>query len=357
MLWVTETTTNRIARVSPSTLSIREFAVPTANSVPWGITASADGNMYFSESGVGKVGRITTSGSITEIGLPNSGSRPVGIASDAYGNIWVAEYGCNRVAEICSDNSIMEYLTPTSNSRTNGLIVQSDNAVWSTEAVGNRLFRVAGETGAQVVQPDPITSSTETVGTVGGDVVSQNGDNQTLVNLLTRCNCNCGQDASAGLGGSIDLTANSSSVNVKPVIAAQFASDSLGAVPTQIQVQLTWNNGTPQPWVTFQTTGHSPGDVYQLNVQASTAVTTTGVYPWTLEIKATLPGGDVIDRKCSGQAPVFVSSFRQLDRAGLDHRRRGSTGLHQHRSLLHLRLGRGSLLPHRRRSYLPQSAQ
>ena len=173
--------------------------------------------------------------------------------------------------------------------------------------LGNRLFRVAGETGVQVVQPDPITSSTETVGTVGGDVVSQNGDNQTQVNLLTQCNCNCGQDASAGLGGSIDLTANSSSVNVRPVIAAQFASDSLGTVPTQIQVQLTWNNGTPQPWVTFQTTGHSPGDVYQLNVQVSTAVTTTGVYPWTLEIKATLSGGDVIDRKCSGQAPVFVA--------------------------------------------------
>ena len=149
MLWVTETTTNRIARVSPSTLSITEFAVPTANSVPWGITASTDGNMYFSESGVGKVGRITTSGSITEIGLPNSGSRPVGIAGDAYGNIWVAEYGCNRVAEICPDNSIMEYLTPTSNSRPNGLIVQSDNAVWSTEVVGNRIFRVAGETGSR----------------------------------------------------------------------------------------------------------------------------------------------------------------------------------------------------------------
>ena len=223
--------------VSPSTLSITEFAVPTANSVPWGITAGTDGNMYFTESGVGKVGRITTTGSITEIGLPNSGSRPVGIASDAYGNIWVAEYGCNRVAEICPDNSIMEYLTPTANSRTNGLIVQSDNAVWSTEALGNRLFRVAGETGVQVVLPDPVTSSTETVGTVGGDVVSQNGDNQTLVNILSRCNCNCGQDASGGLGGAIDLTANSSSVNVKPVIAAQFASDSLGAVPTQIQVQ------------------------------------------------------------------------------------------------------------------------
>ena len=64
MIWATESGTNRIARVSPSTSSITEFAIPTVNSVPWGITAGTDGNLYFTESGPGKVGRITTRGQI-----------------------------------------------------------------------------------------------------------------------------------------------------------------------------------------------------------------------------------------------------------------------------------------------------
>ena len=65
-------------------------------------------------------------------------------------------------------------------------------------------------------------------------------------------------------------------------------------MPTQIQVTLTWN-GTAQPPVTFQTTGHSPGDSYLLSVQVGRPVTATGVYPWySVDIQATLPGGNIV---------------------------------------------------------------
>jgi RHS repeat-associated protein len=78
-------------------------------------------------------------------------------------------------------------------------------------------------------------------------------------------------------------------------------------VPSQIQAQLTWNNGTPQSWVTYTTTGHSAGDVYVLDTQVSSAVTSTGLYPWQVEVKVTI-GGNTIDRIVAGTAVIVVNN-------------------------------------------------
>ena len=40
--------------------TITEFPIPTISSFPTGITAGPDGNLWFTESSVGKIGRITT---------------------------------------------------------------------------------------------------------------------------------------------------------------------------------------------------------------------------------------------------------------------------------------------------------
>ncbi len=69
---------------------------------------------------------------------------------------------------------------------------------------------------------------------------------------------------------------------------------------------LTWN-GVAQSPVTFSTTGHSPGDVYLLNTQVASPVTTTGVYPWTITIQATLPGGNIVQSTISGTTAVVVN--------------------------------------------------
>ena len=69
------------------------------------------------------------------------------------------------------------------------------------------------------------------------------------------------------VGGNPALVNDSDTVNVKPIVEATLLSDSGGSVPSQIQVQLTWNNGAPQSWVNFSTSGHSAGDTYLLAVQ------------------------------------------------------------------------------------------
>ena len=79
-------------------------------------------------------------------------------------------------------------------------------------------------------------------------------------------------------------------------------------MPSNISVQLTWNNGTPQTAVNFSTTGHSAGDVYLLDAQVSSAnaPTSTGAYPWSLTITASVDGNPVT-RTLSGTAYVVVS--------------------------------------------------
>ena len=99
---------------------------------------------------------------------------------------------------------------------------------------------------------------------------------------------------------------NSATVNVKPLFMVSLASDFCAAVPSQIQAQLTWN-GTAQGTMTFGTTGHSSGDVYALPLQVGSAVGSSGIYPWSVSVAATvgtfLYGGTV-----SGVLPVVVNT-------------------------------------------------
>ena len=111
---------------------------------------------------------------------------------------------------------------------------------------------------------------------------------------------------SSPIRNNLNLTDNSDTASPQPIIQTTYHSDPNGPVPTPIQATLTWN-GVAQPPVTFQTTGHSPGDVYLLNTQVANPVTATGAYPWKVDIQATLPGGQVVESTVSGTADVVVN--------------------------------------------------
>src|SRR6266849_383379 len=101
----------------------------------------------------------------------------------------------------------------------------------------------------------------------------------------------------AAVCGPTALVHSSDSVHVAPMIYFSLTSQSGDPVPTTLKAQLTWNNGTPQAWVTLSTSGLSGGGTYWFTLQDSSAVTTTGVYPWKVEVQATLPnGGGTVDR-------------------------------------------------------------
>ena len=77
--------------------TITEFPVPTANSGPYGITAGPDGNLWFTESGGGQIGRITPAAhAITEFPIPTANAGPRGITAGPDGNLWFTEYTATR---------------------------------------------------------------------------------------------------------------------------------------------------------------------------------------------------------------------------------------------------------------------
>ena len=77
---------DRIARLTPAG-ALDEFPLPNAGSQPNGITAGADGSLWFTESGASRVGRISTAGAITEYEIPSGGTGKA-IASAPDGSIW-----------------------------------------------------------------------------------------------------------------------------------------------------------------------------------------------------------------------------------------------------------------------------
>jgi len=84
-IWFTDVTGNNVWRFDLTTRVLTKFPIPTPSAFPGDITAGADGNLWFTE-GVGKIGRITTSGVITEFG--NNLALPYSITDGPDGNVW-----------------------------------------------------------------------------------------------------------------------------------------------------------------------------------------------------------------------------------------------------------------------------
>jgi virginiamycin B lyase len=105
--WFTESGRNRIGRIDPTTRAITEYALPTPDSQPWGITASAT-TIYFTESAGNKIGRISFANgkpTITEFALPNGGT-PRGITVGDHGQVWFAEADGNRLGLYYGDATV-----------------------------------------------------------------------------------------------------------------------------------------------------------------------------------------------------------------------------------------------------------
>ncbi|MBV8638283.1 MAG: hypothetical protein JO322_09375 [Candidatus Eremiobacteraeota bacterium] len=77
-VWFTDPGLNKIGRVTTS-LSVTYYRIPTPQSGPAGITAGSDNAMWFTEAGANKIGRIDASGTVTEYPIPG-GTLPLGIA-------------------------------------------------------------------------------------------------------------------------------------------------------------------------------------------------------------------------------------------------------------------------------------
>src|SRR5258705_152010 len=74
---------------------VTDFSVAlTAGAQPAAIAAGPDGNLWFTEQGGNRIGRITPAGVVTEFSAGiTAGAALAGIAAGPDGNLWFAENG------------------------------------------------------------------------------------------------------------------------------------------------------------------------------------------------------------------------------------------------------------------------
>ena len=115
-LWFTEQGANKIGRINPVSGTIAEFPIPTANSGASEIAAGPDGALWFSERSVNQIGRVTPAGQILEyplVGTPDDSSQPGSIVPGPGGQLWFTWYQSTMgatIGSISTGGTVTEYL-------------------------------------------------------------------------------------------------------------------------------------------------------------------------------------------------------------------------------------------------------
>jgi streptogramin lyase len=140
-LWVAERLGNKIARITPSG-AITEYPIPTPASEPLAILVGPDGALWFTEFKGNRIGRITLAGEITEFPIPTPDSKPHGIAVGPDGNLWFTELNADTIGRITPDGEITEFPIPTRDSWPSIITAAPDGNLWFGEWKGDRIGRI-----------------------------------------------------------------------------------------------------------------------------------------------------------------------------------------------------------------------
>ena len=149
-LWVAESessVTSRIARVTPAG-EVTEFIYP-ANREPLDV-AAAGGLIWFTERLGDRIGRINPlagndaaiQASVTEFIVPGVGSRPTGIAAGADGNLWFTQAGSGEIGRVTPAGLITEVAVPGLGSEPTGIAAGPDGALWFTQVGSSQVGRI-----------------------------------------------------------------------------------------------------------------------------------------------------------------------------------------------------------------------
>ena len=85
-----------------------EYKIPTSASEPGGIVAGPDGALWFVETAVNKIGRISTAGVVTEYPVPTAGAIDTDqgfLAVGQDGALWFNEDLVNKIGRITTEGA------------------------------------------------------------------------------------------------------------------------------------------------------------------------------------------------------------------------------------------------------------
>src|SRR5262245_13804352 len=140
-LWFTEFGSDRVGRITPAGV-ITEFSL-AAGSGPTSITAGPDGALYVTEQSSDRIARITTTGVVTnEFVVPGVGSAPSDITTGPDGALWLTESVSDEIGRLTTGGAITEFIVPGPGSAPTGITAGPDGALWFTETLSNEIGRI-----------------------------------------------------------------------------------------------------------------------------------------------------------------------------------------------------------------------
>lgn len=134
-----------VARASVEGAELARYELPRADGEARGIVAGPDGAMWFTTST--GIGRITASGDLKEFPMPvgTGAGSPYQIAAGPDGNLWFVEYlpaGIGRVGRMTTSGKLTEFGTPGV-SGLQWITAGPDHAMWFTGLISNSIGRIA----------------------------------------------------------------------------------------------------------------------------------------------------------------------------------------------------------------------
>lgn len=127
------------SRVAPDAVqtippgALVEYHIPTHHSTTEFIAPAGDGNLWFTESGKNKIGRITTAGVITEFSAGSS-SVPNDIRTGPDGHAWFGTYTPDAIGRVAYDGSVQLFPIPAPTGHPEQLVADRPrDAIWFTE--------------------------------------------------------------------------------------------------------------------------------------------------------------------------------------------------------------------------------
>ena len=105
------------------------FPLPEPGTGPATITSGPERNLWFTESPVGRIGRVGLDGKVFEYHLPRKGALPAQIVAGSDGNIWFTENFSDRVARMTPKGQVTEFTLPVSG-KYEAIVSGPDGNLW-----------------------------------------------------------------------------------------------------------------------------------------------------------------------------------------------------------------------------------
>jgi streptogramin lyase len=182
-IWYADGGRRKIGRVTPSGGAITEFGLPDTDGSPFGIAAGPDHNVWATLTAAGQghpdwIARITPAGEVTKFQAGSQpagayfGTSPQGITAGPDGNLWFTEAGAARIGRMTPSGALVEYPLYAPNGTPNAITAGPDGNVWFV--MSGRSSAIAKITPAGRITAYPVGAGDEF--SLGGIVSGPDGN-------------------------------------------------------------------------------------------------------------------------------------------------------------------------------------